>query len=410
MASTAQTTRVRAFRGLRYAPDRVDLADVVCPPFDVVGRDEARALAARSPYNAIHLILPEPGGEDDVFRTICRWRADGILALDDEPGHYLLEQHYTGPDGVARLRRGFVALVGVEPYEAGIVRRHEQTRPGPVAGRLSLLRATRAHLSPIFGLYSDPGGAAMAALDARPRGEPIADVTDTDGTRHRMWRVTGAEDAVAEALARSPIVIADGHHRYETALAYFRERGGCPDDAAAYLPVYLVEGRSEGLTVFPTHRVVAGVADEVAASIRPRLVADGYDVDAVPDVESALARIGPVATRSAVVVARAGRPSLVVQGPTGMLDADLAQAAIIGPLLGLDADAAARSERLTFHHRSDDAVVAAGTTGLALLVRPPTVAQVEDVAAAGETMPPKTTYFYPKTLDGLVFELLEECR
>src|SRR3954452_23469048 len=248
---------VPPIRALHYDRARTgDPADVVAPPYDVIDPEQRAALAARSPHNVVAIDLPQ--GEDPyaaAARTFAAWREQGVLVRDDQPAFWVLAQDYTGPDGRPYTRRGFFARIRVEDYGPGRIRPHERTHPGPKEDRLRLTRATRANLSPIFVLYDDPAGAAWSALEAALTGEPFADVTDTDGTRHRLWRVgdPAALEAVTAALAPSELLIADGHHRYETARVYAEEIGG--EGAHRYVLTCLVALQDPGLTVFPTHRL-----------------------------------------------------------------------------------------------------------------------------------------------------------
>jgi uncharacterized protein (DUF1015 family) len=395
---------VRPFRALHFDQERVPIADAIAPPFDVIGETERRALAQRSPFNMVHLILPGPGQEPHVHEQICAWRRDGVLVLDAEPAYYWLEEQYIAPDGTERTRGGFIGLLRIEPYERHIVLRHESVREAPVDGRLDLLRATRAHLSPIFGAYHDPQRRAERALIAGRDPEVMFDVTSDDGTRHRLWRCRSGHEEVAAALAESTVLIADGHHRYETALRYWRECGGGSDAPSAFLPVYLANA-DDGLVIYPTHRIVSGVGREVSAGLADALRAQGLEVREVSDPAGALAA---VQGNAALAVVRDGLPALLAEGGDGV-DSELAQDHLLGPILGLDASTVARTDRITYRHRADEAVALASGDRIAILLRAPTIAQVEEAALASRTMPPKSTYFYPKTVDGLVFYGLEDC-
>ncbi len=394
---------VRPFRALHFDQEKVPIADAIAPPFDVVSDVQARALAARSPFNMVHLILPGPGQERHVHEQICAWRRDGALVLDTEPAYYWLEEQYTAPDGTRRTRGGFIGLVHIEPYDRHIVLRHERVREVPVAGRLDLLRATRAHLSPIFGVYHDAEHRAELALLAGRDPEPMFDVTGDDGTRHKLWRCRTGHAQVAAALAESTVLVADGHHRYETALRYAQERGA-DDERAAFLPVYLANA-DDGLVIYPTHRIVSGVPDALQAGLAGALRDQGLDVSEATDPEAALAG---VQGRSALVVVREWRPALLAQGDPGV-DSALAQDALLGPILGLDAAAVSRTDRISYSHRADEAIARAKGDTIAILLRAPTIAQVEETALGSRTMPQKSTYFYPKTVDGLVFYGLDDC-
>jgi len=258
---------IRPFHALHYADDRVRLADVVSPPYDVIDDDLRRRLVARSPYNVVHLILPERGEEREAGDTFAEWREEGVVVREPRPCMYWLEQHARGPDGVRRRRAGLIAALRLEPYAPGRIRRHERTLDAPKAGRLAVLRAVRANLSPIFMSYGDPSRQISAIFEPLVASRaPIFEATDEEGTSHRLWRV--CEDVpvrtAIDVVGSRPLTIVDGHHRYETALAYRNERrlaDGDPPELLAYdfAPVYLANRHDPGLVLFPTHRVVRGV-------------------------------------------------------------------------------------------------------------------------------------------------------
>src|SRR5215207_5653429 len=231
------------------------LQDVVAPPYDVIDAQRRAELAARSPYNVVHVDLPEAEAGGDPYAhaaaLLADWRAQGALVRDAEPAIWALTQDYRAPDGRDLTRRGFLCRVLVEDYGAGRIRPHERTHPGPKEDRLRLTRATQANLSPIFSLYDDPENAAWRAVEPR-LDTPASEVTDEDGTRHRLWRIADprATAAVTEALAGTELLIADGHHRYETARV-FQQEGG-----AGHVLMCLVALQDSGLTVFPTHRLL----------------------------------------------------------------------------------------------------------------------------------------------------------
>ncbi len=426
MTPPARPTVVRPFRALHYDPTRVTIADVVSPPYDVIDERRRAQLLASSPYNVVRLILPEPGREDEAAALLDRWQAEGVLVTDDEPGLYWVEQEYTGPDGVTRRREGFIGLVRVEPYEARVVRPHERTHAAPKEGRLRLLRATEAQLSPVFALYRDPHGRAEAALREARVGTPDIDVADQEGTRHRMWRVPGDHAAVREALAASPLLIADGHHRYETALAYREERRahGEDDAGADWTMMYLVNADSEGLTIFPTHRVVTGLDAGLEADLPRALREGGLTVSEISgDVRDLLEALEGTRGVPAFGVWRGGsRPGLLClledaermrsalpagSDATRTLDVAVVEALVLGPVLGLATADVAATDRLRYAHRAEDAARLASEAGtIAVILRPPSIEAVEAVVEAGETMPQKSTYFFPKTVDGFVFHRL----
>jgi uncharacterized protein (DUF1015 family) len=353
---------------LHYALDRVGgLAPVVAPPYDVIDAAQRAELAARSPYNVVEIDLPQ--GDGDRYAHAARlfeaWQRDGVITRDPEPALWALAQGYTGPDGRSYTRRGIFARVRVEDYGPGRIRPHERTHPGPREDRLRLTRATRANLSPIFSLYDDPGGAAWSAIAPHTERPPWGLLTDEDGTEHRLWRVGDADAAAAvgAALRDTELLIADGHHRYETALAYARE-GGSP-----YLMVVLVPTKQEGLTIFPTHRVAAHVNGAHGTPI-------GEPGDELPGV----------------VLYRDGRYELL-EGEG--LDVEIVERLAPGGV--------------TYTPQRAEAVatVDRGDADAAFLLRPTRIEDVWDVARRGRTMPQKSTYFYPKLTSGLLFHPLD---
>src|SRR6202042_1635695 len=276
-------------QALRYSLERTGgLQDVGAPPYDVIDGDQRIGLQARSPDNVVAIDLPE-GGDDryeGAAELLRQWRGEGVIVRDEQPALWTLEQDYTGPDGKQRTRRGFFARVRVEEYGAGRVRPHERTHPGPREDRLRLTRATRTNLSPIFSLYSDPGGTAWSALS---EAAPWAETTDDDGTINRLGRV---QDAVAiktvtASLHNSELLIADGHHRYETARVYADEIGG--EGPHRYVLMCLVALQDPGLTVFPTHRLIRDTTPEQQEALAAALKRD-FDIQQLDD----LAALAPV--------------------------------------------------------------------------------------------------------------------
>src|SRR5436309_10843100 len=256
---------VRPLQGLRYDPARAgDLGLVLAPPYDVITPREQAELHARSPYNVIRLILPEEADRGAAAaRTLREWVARGLLVRDPTPAVYLYSQRFSLPDGTSRRRDGLLCRLRLEEFGAGIVRPHERTLPGPKADRLAILRATGANLSPIFGLYARPGEPVRALVGAL--GEPVVDVNDW----HQLWRLTDPAviARIEAALAPETIIIADGHHRYETALQYRDEQRG--NEAAAYVLAYLANLGGEAVATLTTRRLV-GCRWRAPPSERPR--------------------------------------------------------------------------------------------------------------------------------------------
>ena len=334
---------VKPFRALRYETAIAGPLDaLVAPPYDVISESERAEYLARSPYNIVHLTLPD--SPEQAAADLAAWRTSGALARADE-GYWWVAQEYTGPDGVARTREGLAASVEATPYEAGQVLPHERTHAGPKEGRLRLLRATRTQLEPIFLLYD------AEAPFSRPAGEPAMDVAES-GVRTRVWPI-----AAGEVTIDAPLLIADGHHRYETAVA-FREE----DPAATHTFAILVSSRAPGLEIFPTHRLVQSVGD-----------VPGDEVDS-PGPGVTLYRDG----RYVRVATNDDFGPRVVESfaPQGV---------------GYTASAA---EAI--------AAVDRGEAAAAFLLQPVTVEQVAAFAHEGETMPQKSTFFFPKLTSGLL--------
>jgi uncharacterized protein (DUF1015 family) len=409
---------VAPFRALHYDLARVGgLQPVAAPPYDVIDDDQRAALLRQSPYNVVEIDLPRDGG--DPYRhaaaVMDEWLAEGVLTRDGEPALWALRQDYTGPDGRARTRQGIFARVRVEDYGAGRIRPHERTHPGPREDRLRLTRATKANLSPIFSLYDDPDGAAWGALAPHAATDPWGEVTEADGTVHRLWRVNepGAIAAAREALKATELLIADGHHRYETARVYRDEAG------ADHVLMCLVALQDPGLTVFPTHRLLTGLDGERRAALQQAIERD-WEATEVSAGELEPTGDGPVRVgyydgdtprlltlkdQAIADAALAGKPE-----PYRRLDTAVLEALVLHGALGMTEDDIDHLHGLAYARTSADARerVDRGEADAAFFMRATPVSQVRDVAAAGENMPPKSTYFYPKVLTGMVFNPLEE--
>jgi uncharacterized protein (DUF1015 family) len=331
------------FRALRYDTGAGSLADLVAPPYDVIGPQEREQLAARDAHNVVHLTLPD--SPETAAETLAAWRADGVLR-EEEPALWWIEQTYTGPDGVERTREGVAGAIEATAYSAGQVLPHERTHAGPKEDRLRLLRATRTQLEPIFVLYDgDPPV-------SRPEGEPAFEVDD-GAVATRVWRLPAQELDLP-----GPLLIADGHHRYETAVAYRDEH---PEAERTF--AVAVSMRSPGLEIFPTHRVVS-------------------DLDGEPD---------------AIMTSNWDQGSLALykQGNFFRVESN-------DELDAREVDKYGREFEYTPNAQEAIDAVDSGLYEAAFLVRAPTVAQVSEFAKRGETMPQKSTFFYPKLTSGLL--------
>ena len=413
---------IEPLRALHYDPAVTGgLQHVVAPPYDVIDAAGRAALIAGSPYNVVGIDLPE-GGDDryaTAAATLREWRDQGVVVQDDTPAVWTLAQEYTGPDGARRTRQGFLARVRVEEYGAGRIRPHERTHPGPREDRLRLTRATRANLSPIFSLYSDPTGEAFAALGAAGGQEPWARTTDPDGTVNQLHRVSDP-DAIATAqrvLAGTELLIADGHHRYETARVYAEEVGG--EGPHRFVLMCLVALQDPGLTVFPTHRLVRGLDDERRAALQRTI---NLDFEILPLSEmAALApaagetvRIGYLPARGPAVMLTLRSSELADAAladhaaPYRRLDTAVLEALVLKGALGMSDEDIDHLSGLGYARDFDQAVelIETETYDAAFFMAPTPIERVSEVAAAGESMPPKSTYFFPKVPTGLLFNPL----
>ena len=352
---------VAPFRAIRYAHPT---SEVTAPPYDVLTPEQRDEYRARDLHSVVHLTLND--SEEEAGRLFRTWLDEGVLVREDEPAVWAVAQDYVGPDGVARRREGIVASLRVEPYANGSVLPHERTHAGPKESRLRLLRAARAQLEPIFLLYD--GEPPMAS----PGRDPDLATGDT-----RLWRLPGT--GIAEAFADKQLLIADGHHRYETAVAYAAEEG---TPASARMMVVLVSTSDPGLEIFPTHRLFRGHEDALPPV-------------SVGDSASPVAAVERVATlpfdRAHAVGYRKGA-AVPVTGEPGELDVELVDRLIGHEEIGYTADLGEAIAR-----------VDAGEFDGAFLLRATRIEDVFERARRGEVMPQKTTYFFPKLTSGLLF-------
>ena len=374
MVSWPAVPLLKPFRALRYDAEAAGpLDELVAPPYDVITREAHERLLARSPWNVVRLVRPDD--PEEAARELADWQRRGVLVREAQPAVWLLEEEYTGPDDVRRRRRGVAARVRMRPYGDGVVLPHEGTFSAPKEARLRLLRATRVKPSPIFLLHH---GSAP-----KPAGEPDL-VAELDGVVSRLWRLDDPV-AIENALAGlvGPLLIADGHHRYESALRFHEEDG---TEETAHVLAVLVALDDEGLEIFPTHRVIAGEIPELDGQFRQTPL--GRD-----DAQAALAAVGR--DHPAFVLLRSDG-ALLVEGSAQVLDSALVDSLSLSEVAYTAS--AAEAER----------AVETGEATAAFLVRPPTVEQVEEFARAGVRMPPKSTYFFPKLTSGLLLAPFDE--
>ncbi len=414
---------VEPLRALHYDRERTGgLQDVLAPPYDVIGTEQRTKLEARSPYNVVRIDLPvgeEP--YDAAAREFQAWRTDGVIVRDEQPALWVLEQDFTGPDGNPRKRRGFLARVRVEEYGPGRIRPHERTHPGPREDRLNLTRATRANLSPIFALFDDPSDDVSGALDRATQREPWGRATDDDETVNRLWRVTdpGSIAQITGAMRPAELLIADGHHRYETARVYAEEIGG--EGPHRYVLMCLVALEDPGLTVFPTHRLLRDLRPDQHETLAQAIRRD-FDIRRLDSTAELAPRYGqPV--RFGYIDAHFRQPFMLTLKDPAIADAALAdhaepyrrldtavlEALILKGALQMTDEDIDHMTGLDYARDFDHALelVQSGARDAAFFVAPTPIEEVRAVAAAGESMPPKSTYFFPKVPTGLLFNPLD---
>jgi uncharacterized protein (DUF1015 family) len=430
--------RILPFRALHYNLEKIgDFGRVVTQPYDKISPEMQARYYDLSPYNLVRIIRGRPTATDssagNVYTRAAQyfreWREQRVLVADPEPALYPYSQDYglAGQATASRQRRGFIALGRLEDYAARVVHRHEETLSGPKMDRLELLKATRAHFGQIFMLYSDPTGEIEKALAPGMSGEPAMVVTDEYGSRHSLWRQTSPADIeqVVAAMRDKKLVIADGHHRYETALAYrdhCREQGK-NDARAEYVMMTFVRKESAGLTILPTHRVV----HSLAGFDWNRFASGSARFFACEEIKPAGDKL---AARLIAALEESGRnaPSFLAYGGAGRAalltprrDFDLATALpdvapglrrldvvilhrlLLEQVLGIDRQAVRDEKNLRYARESDDALrqVESGEAQVAFLMNPTPVEDVWAKALAGQLLPQKSTDFYPKLLSGL---------
>ncbi len=398
---------IKPFRPYRYTPKAGDPAKLLTQPYDKISPKMQAEYLAASPYNLVRVILGERFAADNDSNNVYTraaqhlndWIRDGILAQDAAPGLYAYFQEFQVPDtGERAVRKGFIGIGKVEDYSAGIVHRHEQTLSGPKKDRLELLRHTRSHFGQIFMLYPDPEGSVDSVLEEAAKAAPALDVLDGDGTRHRAWAITDAAKIaqIEHLMAPRKLLIADGHHRYETALAYRNENPG--DPAAQFVMMTFVNMHSPGLKILATHRVLSNLnrADgwkSIAGWSQRTETLDGIK-RVFSDPQSDRVRIG--------VAYKDGFTLLERPRAAGEMDVPVLHREIIGGALGISEEAV-RDEKYIHYVRGIDAAVAQLKEGadVAFLLEPTPIEEMARVAFAGGVMPQKSTDFYPKLLSGV---------
>lgn len=435
--------KIVPFRALRYSLDQIgDPAVVMAPPYDVISPSLQEDLYQRSPFNIVRLILGKISVDDNAevnrysraAADFVAWQQQGVLVRDSEPSLYLYDQTYNLEDGSAITRKGFIALTRLEDFSSGVVKPHEKTLAGPKADRLLLTRACRANFSPIFSLYSDPSCALETLGQQFKEIPPALAVADDDGVQHSLWAVDDSSFVarVRDLLDSKPLFIADGHHRYETALNYRDEmRAAHPHftgkEAFNYVLMYFANMEDQGMTIFPTHRVIHSLADFSAEAFVQRLsddfllveeTIDTADSNALAALRLRLASAGQSHRTLGLYLGNGRFLALTLKDERRMdrlfdprspaalrtLDVSILHRLILEQYLQITVQAQEAQSNLRYCKGFSEpfAQVDRGEGQIAFLLNPTRMNEVRDVANAGEKMPQKSTYFYPKLLSGLV--------
>lgn len=401
---------VKPFQPFRYTAKAGDPANVLTQPYDkITPRMHAQYLAA-SPYNLVRIILGEKREFDsdtgNIYTRAAQyledWIREGILAQDAAPGFYAYSQEFQVPDSGERLtRQGFIGLGKLEDYSANIVYRHEQTLTGPKKDRRELLNHTRAHFGQLFMLYPDPAGAVDAILSESSKGTPILDVTDEYQARHRVWPIADAAQIalIQSIMGDKKLLIADGHHRYETALAYSKDHS---EEDAQYVMMTFVNMHAPGLKILATHRVLRNVDPSGFHERAKQHNWSATPLHSVAELKRALAAPGHAMVRIGIVTG-AGQHLLERPRQDGELDVPVLHRDILGTLLGISEDDVREEKHIKYVRGIDAAVseVREGDAEVAFILEPTPIDDMARIAFAGGVMPQKSTDFYPKLLSGV---------
>jgi uncharacterized protein (DUF1015 family) len=404
--------RIFPLQPYRYSSKAGPVENLVTQPYDKISPQMQARYLSLSPYNLVRIILGERTPQDNesdnpytrAAQLLADWIGSGVLEHESEPAFYAYFQKFTAPDSGQTLeRKGFIGLGAVEDYAAGVVHRHEQTLSGPKKDRMELLRHTHAHFGQIFMLYPDPHLAIDQILDAAAKQAPVTALEDEYGVTNRVWKISdpAAMARIQALMADKKLLIADGHHRYETALAFRKENPGLID--AEKVMMTFVNMHSPGLEILATHRVVSGISSDLAGKIQARRL-DSLDqlkrIFQTPAPDKI--RIGLAYGSGVYLYERDRKP--------GELDVQVLHHELLGKALGIGEEAV-RDEKHIEYVRGLDAAYAKvvdGSSRIAFLLEPVTVQQVADVAFSGGVMPQKSTDFYPKLLSGLTIYRLED--
>lgn len=424
---------IKAFKGMRYNTDEAgELKELCCPPYDIISEEERQSFIAANRYNVIRLELPKDG--DDVYQTagevLNRWRDRGILIHEDKPAIYIYEEEFNAYNK-RRSVKGIIARVQVEEFEKGVILPHEFTLSKAKTDRFNLMKATNCNFSQIYALYMDSEHTTLNTIDALSKGDPDAKFTDDDRITHKLWIITD-EKVIAKLVADfadRKLYIADGHHRYETALNYrnyCREKGiSKPGDPQDFQMIYLVDMEHPGLIVFPTHRMVRDLKrfdkNKVLDGCK-----DDFDIThfkSVGNINSELTKQYKAGKKAFGFYVGKGEWYMMVlkdlevmdealpdlSPASRQLDVSVLHTLILERTMGIDKENMANQINLTYTKFFEEAIlkVDKGEFQCSFILNPTRVTDIRDVAAAGEKMPQKSTYFYPKMITGMVMNDLD---
>lgn len=411
---------IKAFKGMRYTSAAGDLNALVCPPYDIISDSQREKYVEENPCNIIRLELPK-GGEErykEAGKTLKDWLDKEILACDKEDSIYVYEMLFSA-NGVRNRLKGFVSLVKLADFSEGIVLPHEETLSKAKEDRFNLMSETFCNFSQIYSLYMDEDGSVYSMIDGCSKGAPDMEVTDPDGTVHRMWKVSDSSviKSVTEAFRDKKLYIADGHHRYETALNFHKKQG---TESSGYIAMMLVNMENKGLVVFPTHRIVKGLENFDAEKVIEDCKSY-FDIAEAPGEErmqAALNQFYDEGKKAFAMYAGCGKCYVMTLKDESTvkkllpemseaycgLDVTVLHSLVLERILGIDKENMANQKNLTYTRSRQEALEAVDMDGAdcSFILNPTKVSEIRDVAAAGEKMPQKSTYFYPKLITGLV--------
>ncbi|MBQ8868543.1 MAG: DUF1015 domain-containing protein [Oscillospiraceae bacterium] len=423
--------KIKPFKALRFTDKAGEIRELVCPPYDIINEEQRLALLEANEHNLIRLELPR-GDEPykDAAKTFKEWLSDGIVACDENEGIYLYEERFT-VKGKEYSLKGFVSLVRLAEFSEGVVLPHEETLSKAKTDRFNLMTETGCSFSQIYSLFMDEDRAVSSKVEALSAGAPDICFTDGEGVTHSLWCIYDKEaiDYIADKMADKKLYIADGHHRYETALNFARANSkDLKDDneRTNYCMMFLINIESSGLVVFPTHRVLHSLENFDAARLLERCKGDFDILEDQPlgkaeELLDAAAAKGEKAfafycggeSFSLMTLKNKAVMAEILEGKSAAyqnLDVSVLHSLVLERLFGIDKENMANQKNLFYTRDISEAIseVKKGTANCAFFINPTLVTEIRDVAAAGEKMPQKSTYFYPKLVTGLVMNKFRE--